>query len=66
MLDGFEQLYRGPYAPNAFTAAIRQMISALQQRYDVKPRARSDPREFEVDPAPVTTNAACEQAAFDW
>jgi len=66
MLEGFEQLYRGPYAPNGYTLAIRQMIATLQQRYDVKPRARSEPREFEADPEPETTNAACEQAAFDW
>jgi DNA repair photolyase len=66
MLEGFEKLYRGPYAPNGYTSAVRQMISTLQQRYDVKPRARSEPREFGGDPESETKNAACEQAAFDW
>jgi DNA repair photolyase len=66
MLEGFEQLYGGPYAPNGYTSAIRQMIWTLQQRYDVKPRARSEPRELEADPEPERRNAACEQAAFDW
>jgi DNA repair photolyase len=66
MLEGFEQLYRDAYAPNGYTSAIRQMISTLQQRYAVKPRARSEAREFEADPEPETKNAACEQAAFDW
>ena len=25
-----------------------------------------EPHDFEADPRPETTNAACEQAAFDW
>ncbi len=66
MLEGFEQLYRGPYAPSGYTSAIRQMISTLQQRYDIRPRERQAPREFDGDPEPDTTNAACEQAAFEW
>jgi len=66
MLEGFEKLYQGPYAPNGYVGAIRQIISTLQQRYDVKPRDRQEPRDFEADPRPETTNAACEQAAFDW
>ena len=66
MLEGFEKLYRGPYAPSGYTSAIRQMISTLQQRYDIRPRERQAPREFGGDPEPDTTNAACEQAAFEW
>jgi len=66
MLEGFEKLYQGPYAPTGYVAAIRQIISTLQQRYDVRPRERREPRDFEADPQAETTNAACEQAAFDW
>jgi DNA repair photolyase len=66
MLEGFEKLYRGPYAPSGYTSAIRQMISTLQQRYDIRPRERQALREFGGDPEPDTTNAACEQAAFEW
>jgi DNA repair photolyase len=66
MLDGFEKLYRGPYAPSGYTSAIRQMISTLQQRYDIRPRERQEPREFDGDSEPETKNAACEQAAFEW
>jgi DNA repair photolyase len=66
MAEGFEKLYRGPYAPSGYTSAIHQLMSALQQRYDVRPRQRSDPREFDGDPEPETKNPACEQAAFDW
>ena len=43
MLEGFEKLYRGPYAPSGYVAAIRQMISTLQQRYDIRPRERREP-----------------------
>jgi DNA repair photolyase len=66
MLEGFEKLYRGPYAPSGYTATIRQMMSTLQQRYDIRPRERREPRELEGDHRPETTNAASEQAAFDW
>jgi DNA repair photolyase len=66
MLDGFEKLYRGPYAPRGYVSAIHQMVSALQQRYDVKPRTRRENRAGDAAPAPDTENAACEQAAFEW
>jgi hypothetical protein len=42
------------------------MVSTRQQRYDIRPRERREPRELEGDPRPETTNAASEQAAFDW
>lgn len=66
MLEGFEKLYHGPYVPSGYTSAIRQMISTLQQRYDIRPRQRQAPREFDGEPEPDTKNAACEQAAFEW
>jgi DNA repair photolyase len=66
MLEGFEKLYRGPYAPGGYTSAIRQMISTLQQRYDIRPRERQAPGEFDGNPELDTKNAACEQAAFEW
>jgi DNA repair photolyase len=66
MLEGFEKLYRGPYAPGGYTSAIRQMMSTLQQRYDIRPRERQAPREVDGGPEPDTKNAACEQAAFEW
>jgi DNA repair photolyase len=66
MLEGFEKLYRGPYAPAGYVGAIRQVIATLQQRYDISPRERRERRELEDDASLDTTNAACEQAAFDW
>jgi DNA repair photolyase len=66
MLDGFEKLYRGPYAPSGYVSAIRQTVSALQARYDVRPRERRENQAREGGPQPETTNAACEQAAFQW
>jgi hypothetical protein len=66
MLERFEKLYRGPYAPAGYVGAIRQVIATLQQRYDISPRERRERRELEDDASLDTTNAACEQAAFDW
>jgi DNA repair photolyase len=64
MREGFEQLYRGPYAPPPYVASIRAMVATLQKRYDVRPRER----------APVPTDSASEadvarepeQAGFEW
>jgi DNA repair photolyase len=68
MLDGFEKLYRGAYAPSGYQSGIRQVVSALQQQYDVSPRERRDHRASDAGEGlvPETQNAACEQAAFEW
>jgi DNA repair photolyase len=65
MREGFEQLYRGAYAPGEYVAAIRKMVSALRTRYDLRERERvvrpiEEPLERqESAPAP-------EQAGFEW
>ena len=66
MLEGFEALYRGPYAPSGYLSAIRQIVSTLQQRYQIPPRERRESRGSEGAAEAETKNAACEQAAFDW
>ena len=68
LLEGFEKMYRGPYAPKGYTEAVSQMVSTLQQRYDIRPRERRRHRRVEGANAnsPETGNAACEQAAFEW
>jgi hypothetical protein len=65
MLEGFEKLYRGPYAPGGYVSAIRQIVSTLQERYGVRPRQRRENR-VEADALPEMKNAACEQTAFEW
>jgi len=67
MVEGFEKLYAGPYAPPGYVASIRAMVSTLQKRYDLKPRGKEHTRgngEEAVETA--NEKAACEQAAFKW
>jgi DNA repair photolyase len=65
MRDGFEKLYRGPYAPAGYISSVRTMVSALLKRYDVRPRERvvrpideaAEVREPRPEP---------EQNGFEW
>jgi DNA repair photolyase len=67
MLEGFEKLYAGPYAPAAYIASVRAMVSTLQKRYDLKPRSKEHIRGNGDEPEPAANEkAACEQAAFNW
>ena len=67
MLEGFEKLYAGPYAPAGYVASIRAMVSTLQKRYDLKPRGKEHTRgNGEEAEEPANEKAACEQAAFKW
>ena len=66
MLEGFETLYAGAYAPAGYVSTIRGMVSALQKRYDIRPREKRDASGHEDGPGNDTKKAACEQAAFDW
>jgi DNA repair photolyase len=67
MLEGFERLYAGPYAPPGYVASVRAMVSTLQKRYDLKPRGKEHTRgNGEEAAAPEHEKAACEQAAFKW
>jgi DNA repair photolyase len=67
MLQGFEKLYAGPYAPPGYVASVRAMLATLQQRYDLKPRGKEHTRgNGEEAEEPANEKAACEQAAFKW
>ena len=66
MLEGFEKLYVGAYAPGAYLSTIRQMVSTLQQRYDVSPRETRESRARQATAEEDRKKAACEQAAFEW
>ena len=61
MLQGFEQLYTGAYAPRGYISSIRAMVDALQKRYDVGPRGAAATGEDEEN-----DEAAPRQAAFEW
>src|SRR3954453_8449462 len=40
MVAGYGRLYAGAYAPADYVKAVRGMIDTIQQRYDLRPRAR--------------------------
>ncbi len=67
MLEGFENLYTGAYAPAGYTASIRGMIDALQKRYDLEPRGSR-----QSAPAPKDeeergrAKSAPDQGGFEW
>jgi DNA repair photolyase len=63
LADGYKRLYPGAYAPATYVTAVRQMVNALQERYDVRRRASRVPSE------PATAEEeedAGKQAAFEW
>jgi DNA repair photolyase len=73
MLEGFERLYAGAYAPAGYAGSIRGLVTALQARYDIAPRAfRRKPGDGNNPSDQAGTNgddeekAAPSQAAFEW
>jgi DNA repair photolyase len=66
MLEGFEKLYVGAYAPGGYVASLRATIAALQKRYALEPRVRRNPAPAGEPDEEEKEKAAHEQAAFDW
>jgi DNA repair photolyase len=67
MLEGFEKLYRGSYAPAGYIASVRAMVDTLQKRYDIRPRGSRRPEP--TDEAEMTREkeqSAPDQRGFDW
>jgi DNA repair photolyase len=40
LVDGYERLYPGAYAPRDYNTAVRALLQTLQDRYDVRKRSR--------------------------
>jgi DNA repair photolyase len=40
LVDGYERLYPGAYAPKPYAEAVRTMVHALQERHDLRRRRR--------------------------
>jgi DNA repair photolyase len=61
MVEGYNRLYAGAYAPSRYIAAVRQLADALQKKYEVGRRptcgCTTDPEETDRDP---------EQPRFEW
>ncbi|MGH9309944.1 MAG: radical SAM protein [Vicinamibacterales bacterium] len=69
MLEGFERMYAGAYAPQGYAASIAAMMRTLQKRYDVSARGKRPPAPAEPDNEMVERkeeNGKAEQAAFEW
>lgn len=65
MLEGFQKLYTGPYAPGGYVNTIRAMVDALQRRYDLSPRERRG-AEQESEGVEDEDTAAPEQGVLEW
>jgi DNA repair photolyase len=63
MVAGYSRLYPRAYAPSAYVSRLRATIDALQERYDLRPRAKRPPPEVleKPDDEPVRR-----QESFDW
>jgi DNA repair photolyase len=64
LLDGYNRLYPGAYAPSTYAKTVRTMIDALQEKYDVTRRATKVARQ--ADTGPGSDEAEVEQGAFDF
>jgi DNA repair photolyase len=62
MVESYNRLYAGPYAPTAYISAVRGMVDALQRRYDVRQRTS----KAAGDGARNLGSASAEQTAFEW
>jgi DNA repair photolyase len=62
MVEGYRRLYRGAYAPPGYITAVRQMVNALQDRYDIRRRTTRVPAEPDAE----ELDAAAGQAAFEF
>ena len=63
MVERYQRLYAGPYAPAGYIAAVRGMLDALQKRYDVKRRGTQASTSAH---AQTDTRREPEQNAFKW
>ena len=69
MIDAYNALYAGAYAPNEYVKAVRAMIDTLQQRYDLrrrKPRIDESVPQASGDAELEEQKAGAEQPAFSW
>jgi DNA repair photolyase len=69
MIDAYNALYAGAYAPNEYVKAVRAMIDTLQQRYDLrrrKPRTDESVPQASSDAELEEQKAGAEQPAFSW
>jgi DNA repair photolyase len=64
LLEGYNRLYPGAYAPSAYAKRVRTTIGDLQEKYDVAQRATTVARQ--ADPGARTSDVDAEQGTFEW
>jgi hypothetical protein len=62
LVEGYERLYPGAYAPKEYAKIVKDTIHAFERRYDVRRR----PENSESDDLPSNTPEEVEQRSFDW
>ena len=65
LVDGYERLFRGKYAPPAYTGEVSRMVGLLRTKYGVATRVRSAPDAPAAPAAPAAPRAEA-QGAFRW
>ena len=60
LIDGYQRLYAGKYAPKAYRAEVRQVVGLLRAKYGL------NTRETEHDDRPVAVERVAEQRLIDW
>ena len=60
LIDGYQQLYAGKYAPKAYRAEVRQVVGLLRAKYGL------NTRETEHEDRPVAVERVAEQRLIDW
>jgi DNA repair photolyase len=65
MVESYDRLYAGAYAPAEYVGTVRALIDMLQERHQVNRRARRLPQSPETA-GPGEGPAGPEQSAFRW
>jgi DNA repair photolyase len=60
LIDGYQQLYAGKYAPKAYRAEVRQVVGLLRAKYGL------NTREAEQDDRPAPIERVAEQRLIEW
>ena len=60
LVDGYQQLYAGKYAPKAYRAEVRQVVGLLRAKYGL------NTREVEQNDPPAVVERVAEQRMIEW
>jgi DNA repair photolyase len=68
LVDGYQRLYAGAYVPKSYTATVRSLIHALQDKYALSTRryGKDAQDESSADDVPEEEPPSAEQQKFSW